>query len=141
MPHLRYGALLALGLLALTACSTSVEYTREPRIGYPEDRDRYEDISLHKIFHDGKLVGFADSIRLKDGDSNDLNDRHQIFILDTNRDAIGFVTDHNVAYRYHAHGESELVGQNDALADSARSIFGWNHGEITLERMVYKEED
>ncbi|MFT7618302.1 MAG: hypothetical protein ACI97A_001944 [Planctomycetota bacterium] len=140
MSHLRYGAFLVLGLLALSACNTSVEYTREPRIVYPEDRDRYEDVSIHKIFHDGKMVGYADSKRLKDGDSNDLNDRHQIFILDSNRDAVGFVTDHNAAYRYQAHGPSKMVGVNTDLASNAMAIFGWNHGAITLEKMVYVEK-
>ncbi len=139
MSHMKLGALLALCVLALAACNTSVEYTREPRILYPEARDRYEDVSLHKIFHDGKLAGYADKKRLKDNDSNDLNDRYEIFILDANRDTIGFVTDHNEAYRLQAHGPAEMVGVNTVLAKNAQAIFGWNQGKTTLERMVYRE--
>ena len=118
----------------------SVEYTREPRILYPEARDRYEDIALYKVFHDGKLVGYADSKRLKDGDSNDLNDRHQVFIQDTNRDTIGFITDHNEAFVLRAHGPAELVGVSDEMNQNVMSIFGWNTGVVKLQKMIYVEQ-
>ncbi len=140
MSNLRHGALVLLGLLFVSACSSSVEYTREPQIRYADARDRYEDISLHKIFHDGKLMGYADSKRLKDGDSNDYNDRHEIFILDANHDMVGYITDHNQAFRLRAHGPSELVAVNDDLGRNVQAIFGWRQGTVTLKRMVYQED-
>ena len=140
MSHMRYGALLVFALLALTACTTTVEYEREPRILYPDARDRYEDVALYKIFHEGKLVGYADSKRLIDGDHNDLNDRYQVFIQDTNRDTVGYVTDHGEAYKLQAHGPAVRMGVSDDLSQNVKSIHGWNTGEVKLQKMVWKED-
>ncbi len=139
MSQLRSATLGALCLLALVSCTTTVEYTREPRILYPNAKDRFEDLALYKVFHDGKLVGYADNKRLKDGDSNDLNDRHQVFIQDTNRDTLGFITDHNEAYRLQAHGPATMVGVSDDMATNVKAIFGWKSGEIKLEKMTWQE--
>ncbi|MCB9833704.1 MAG: hypothetical protein H6807_14665 [Planctomycetes bacterium] len=134
--YARFGALLVVGTLALAACTTQYHYSRDGQIRFEEARDRYQDVSLHKAFHDGALVGWVDTKLILDGDSNDYNDRYEMFVLDNRGNALGFVTDRGQAFRYRAHGEPEMVGEHDELERSVRSIFGFTGGDFRLEKQI-----
>ncbi len=130
----RFGALLLVAALTVTACTTEYHHSSEGEIRFAEAKDRYADVSLHKVYHDGALVGWLDTKRLLDGDSNDYNDRYEVFVLDTERNALGFVTDKGQAFRFRAHDKPEMVGEHPELARSVRGVFGFTSGEIRLEK-------
>jgi len=121
--------LLFAGMLA---CTTEERPVGPREIRMRGTEDLYKDVAVHKIYHDSRLVGTMRTMRVLDGDSDDRNDRHQMFVKDLDGETLGFINDDRKAYRLRAHGAPELVANHPRLENNVMAIFGWIEGDLTL---------
>jgi hypothetical protein len=128
---------LALLMLVATGCTTQTYETSPPEIRF--DKRELKQIAAYKIYRDGKQIGTLESFRLEDGDNDDANDRHEMIVLDSDGQRLGYITDDERAYRFKAHGEPEIVGHSSSLPSNVLSIFGWTDGKLDLEKMVVQD--
>ena len=138
--HLRLVVILIVSAAAFTGACTTETHHGPAEIKVPDYSERYATESVHKVYHDGRHVGSAWRRRALDGDSNDYNDVRQLFVKNLNGDTVGFVTEENKAYRLRAHGDPEFVSNHPDLENNLLAVFGWNEGEIKLEKMTVPQD-
>ena len=117
------------------SCTSETHTVENGEIRLADARDHFQDVSLDKIFVDGKNVGTLRTSRVIDGDSNDRNDRYQHWVENERGDTMGFVTDDGRAYRLRAHAGPELVASSDRMSINILAVFGQTEGAVVLERM------
>ncbi len=130
-------ASLALGVVStlVLSCTTETHPTGPSTIRMKSYAERFKDVSLRKIYLDGRFVGRLRRSRLLDGDSNDYNDHYYEWVEDENGEKLGFVTDTMQAFRFRAHGAPEMVANHPRLANDVRAILGYNSGKVVFEAM------
>lgn len=132
------GLVAALTLISALGCATrTVETKEQTSIGFaPRNLQK---MSISSVYREKKLVGSVEQYREIDGDNNDANDRSFWVVLDADGQRLGYVTDDLRAYRYQAHGNSEMVANHPKLANDIMAVYGWYDGSIEVERQVVKD--
>ncbi len=128
-------AVCVLVVASLSACTTETHSTGNSEIRLAEANEMYRDVALYEVFHNGKSVGTARRKLIIDGDSDDGNDRFQLFVYGLENAPIGYINDRQEAFRFQAHTKPELVASSPKLSHNVRAIYGWHQGEISLKKM------
>lgn len=126
----RWQRLPVVSLFLILSCATeSTRRTESIGIDVPERTM----VGVYRVVLDGRTAGWVQTWVYADSDADPGNNPRQDLVLDTERRAVGFVTESGKAYRFRAHSDPELAGAAARLDQNVRTLLGIVGGELVLE--------